>query len=248
MASVQDFGGGVVTVQQMQMQSRDWAVGCFNLSYVVLDWVYNISGSLVMVGLKLALVAGFVSSLAGAAFAADPVVPDDPSGLYFGLHVGYGFGQADAEGDTADLGGFVGGALAGWNLRNDTMLLGLEGDIGLAGIKGKDFSSADLSYKLRTDGHLRVRAGMNAGNVTPFIAGGLAVGRFTVTEQAGPGDTKTLMGFTVGGGLDWTASGNMTLRAEYLYDGYGSKNFDVYSGTDVGFGIHTVRAAAIFTF
>ena len=56
------------------------------------------------------------------------------------------------------------------------------------------------------------------------------------------------MGFTVGAGIDMKATENLVLRAEYLYDDYGSKNFDVYSGVDVGFDTHTIRGALIWQF
>ncbi len=128
-----------------------------------------------------------------------------------------------------------------------SLVFGIEADLGFGDVDGEDFSSADLSHELKTNGHLRGRLGMDMDMFMPFIAAGLAVGKFEVTEQtASSGDDKTMWGFTIGAGLEVKASENLVLRAEYLYDDYGSKNFDVYSGVDVGFDTHTIRGALIW--
>lgn len=199
--------------------------------------------------IKFTILSGILALSGSAAFAADPVIPDDPMGLYIGAHAGYGWGDVDADGDDADIEGFVGGILAGWEHRGDGLVFGIEGDVGFASIDGQDFNAADLAYDLDFNAHLRGKVGFEAGGLTPFIAGGLALGKFTVTEQGGlVDDDKTLIGFTIGGGVDLALTENLTVRAEYLYDDYGSANFDVYSGVDVDFQVHTVRGAAIFNF
>jgi outer membrane immunogenic protein len=192
-------------------------------------------------------ILGFVSVSAQAADFVEPV--DDWSGLYLGGHAGYVFGDVDAEGDDADIEGFLGGALIGYNIQSDSLVFGIEADIGFGDVDGEDFNSADLSYDLKSNAHLRGRLGIDMDMVMPFIAAGLAVGKFEVTEQgASSGDDKTLWGFTVGGGVDLALGESLVIRAEYLYDDYGSKTFDVYSGVDVGFDTHTIRAAVIWQF
>jgi outer membrane immunogenic protein len=185
-----------------------------------------------------------------SAQAADFVPPvDDWSGLYLGGHAGYVFGDVDADGDEADIEGFLGGALLGYNIQSDSLVFGIEADFGFGDVDGEDFNSADLSYELKANGHLRGRLGLDMDMFMPFVAAGLAVGNFEVTEQtASSGDDKTLWGFTVGGGVDVALGEDLVIRAEYLYDDYGSKDFDVYSGVDVGFDTHTIRGALIWQF
>jgi outer membrane immunogenic protein len=193
------------------------------------------------------------ATMSTSAIAADVAIEpvSDWSGLYLGGHAGYVLGDVDADGDDADIEGFLGGALIGYNVQSDSLVFGIEGDFGFGfgDVDGKDFNSADLSYELKSNAHLRGRLGMDMDMFMPFIAAGLAAGDFEVTEQtASNGDDKTLWGFTLGAGVDVKAAENVVIRAEYLYDDYGSKNFDVYSGVDVGFNTHTIRAALIWQF
>jgi outer membrane immunogenic protein len=141
------------------------------------------------------------------------------------------------------------GALAGYNFQSDGLVFGIEGDFGISDADGSDFSSADLSYELKDNAHIRGRLGMDMDMFMPFIAGGLAVGRFEVTEQGGAvDDSNTMWGFTIGGGVDVRPMENLVVRGEYLFDDYGSKNFNVNGGTGIGFDAHTVRAALIWQF
>ena len=192
-----------------------------------------------------------IATMGSSAYAADMVMEpvSDWSGLYLGVHAGYVFGDVDADGDDADIEGFLGGALVGYNMQSDSLVFGIEADFGIGDVDGEDFSAADLSYEMKHNAHIRGRLGMDMDMFLPFIAAGLAVGNFEVTEQGGAADdTNTLWGFTIGAGVDVKASENLVIRAEYLYDDYGSKDFDVYSGVDVGFDTHTVRAALIWQF
>jgi outer membrane immunogenic protein len=86
------------------------------------------------------------------------------------------------------------------------------------------------------------------GDVLPFIAGGLSVARIDVDTDLGD-DENTHWGWTIGGGIDWALSEQFIIRAEYLYDDYGSKTYDI-DGTDVDGDLdaHTVRAAFIWNF
>jgi outer membrane immunogenic protein len=191
-------------------------------------------------------ILGFMAISAQAADFVEPV--DDWSGLYVGGHAGYVFGDVDADGDEADIEGFLGGALLGYNIQSDSLVFGIEADIGFGDVDGKDFNNADLSYELQTNGHLRGRLGMDMDMFMPFIAAGLAIGRFEATDQNPVSDRRTMIGFTVGGGVDVAVGENLMIRAEYLYDDYGSKNFDVWTGVDIGFDTHTIRGALIWQF
>lgn len=192
------------------------------------------------------------ATMGTSAYAADMVTEPvkDWSGLYLGGHAGYLWGDVDTDGfDDSDIEGFIWGALAGYNFQSDSLVFGIEGDFGFSNADGSDFDSADLSYDLEYNAHIRGRLGMDMDMFMPFIAAGLAVGKFEVTEQGGAvDDSNTMWGFTIGGGVDVRPMENLVIRAEYLYDDYGSKNFDVNGGTDIGLDAHTVRAALIWHF
>ena len=128
--------------------------------------------------------------------AADFVAPpaDDWSGLYLGGHAGYVWGDVDADGDEADIEGFLAGALLGYNIQSDSLVFGIEADVGFGDVDGEDFSSADLSYELKANGHLRGRLGMDMDMFMPFIAAGLAVGNFEVTDKLRAAETTRRCG------------------------------------------------------
>ncbi len=91
------------------------------------------------------------------------------------------------------------------------------------------------TFKQKWTGATRVRVGFSAGRVMPYIAGGIAYGqfedilsivitgdeRFNKTEDA----TKTMIGYTLGGGVDFAMTDNLVVRAEYRYSDFGKKKF-----------------------
>lgn len=210
------------------------------------------------IGLAVALSFG----AAGYANAADYVEPGPTcgnwSGLYVGAHAGYlwGNGKGDSD-DIADIDanidpdGFIGGALLGANFQADCLVFGVEGDIGFGDVDGSDNDvgiGIGADAEVNWNGHVRARLGYSAGEVMPFIAGGLAVAGVDVDSDLGD-DSNTHYGFTLGAGLDWAVSESFIIRAEYLYDNYGKETYDI-DDTDIDgdFDSHTVRAALIWNF
>ncbi|EJF85005.1 outer membrane protein [Bartonella rattimassiliensis] len=84
-------------------------------------------------------------------------------------------------------------------------------------------------------GATRARVGLSAHRVMPYIAGGIAYGQFQdVLSTVITGDepfnrtsdvTKMMMGYTVGGGVDFAMTDNFIVRAEYRYSDFGKKKF-----------------------
>ncbi|WP_273759896.1 outer membrane protein [Bartonella sp. ML70XJBT.G] len=115
----------------------------------------------------------------------------------------------------------------------------------------EDFQAGDkvhdsYTYKEKWSGATRVRIGFAAvDRVMPYVAGGIAYAQVQgiksvsgtrpdaddnkkTTALAGGNlydDTKTMVGFTVGGGVDFAMTDNVLLRAEYRYSDYGKKKF-----------------------
>lgn len=108
-------------------------------------------------------------------------------------------------------------------------------------VLGEGGSIESFSHTLKQDwgGAARVRLGFSSGHIMPYIAGGLSYqklrdiisGSFKKGEGKGlesqdlTDETKTMIGYTVGGGVDLTLAENVMLRAEYRYSDYGKKKF-----------------------
>lgn len=189
-------------------------------------------------------IAGLVH---GAALADDT----GWGGAYVGVHVGDliqgGKLTLSPIGDTPPdaalnpgLGGSnaFGGVLAGYNMESGSTVYGVEGDIGFGDAKSvvlsdkasvpMDIWYAGNTLEQKIDGHVRLRAGVTDGPLLFFAAGGLAITSaklqvdgycppFLYTGEA----SKTLVGGSIGAGVEYEISDRFTARAEYLFDFYG---------------------------
>ncbi|WP_375644683.1 outer membrane protein [Bartonella sp. MR100HLJHH] len=99
----------------------------------------------------------------------------------------------------------------------------------------KDSLTFNHTLKQKWTGATRVRVGFSAGRVMPYIAGGIAYGQFqdilsTVITGGEPFNrtsdaTKTMIGYTLGGGVDFAMTDHLVVRAEYRYSDFGKKKF-----------------------
>lgn len=214
-----------------------------------------------------AAAAAALSLSAGASMAADVATSAgyDWTGLYLGAHGGYVWGEADVgyegDGGGGDLDGFLGGALAGYNFQTDMIVLGVEGDVGGGDVNGNGAVGAPppqpasyYTYDLDWNAHLRARAGVAVDKALFFVAGGLAVARHTLSaeenNQSHGDDSQTHTGWTIGAGVEYGLTDNLLLRAEYLYDDYGSQTYSDDEGDeyDVDLTAQTARAALSYKF
>lgn len=193
----------------------------------------------------VAVLAGAALCIAGsgAALAADlparapgpvykaPVVyaPYNWTGLYGGINFGGGWGRSNwsavPSGSFRTSGAVVGGTL-GYNWQNGPMVLGLEGDIDWADIRGEISCVPNCNTKTDWLGTARVRAGFAFNRWLPYVTGGLAAGDIKASGNGPlfPGRNVTKAGWTVGGGLEAALIGNWTAKVEYLYVDLGSMN------------------------
>ena len=198
------------------------------------------------------LAAASLALFGGGALAADlppagpaPIPAPAPlpnwSGPYVGGFIGGNLGAFSTRrglvGASASGFGVVSGALAGYNWQAGPWVYGIEGDIGSSAAKAK-FSArpgfpaneAESVYSL----HARGRLGYDFGALMPFVAGGLAYGRLDQSQQKPLdffGEARERAGWTIGAGVDAKVQlpvlGPSVLRAEYLYEGAPSSNFDL---------------------
>ena len=141
-----------------------------------------------------------------------------------------------------------GGGQIGYNWQSGSLVFGVEADIswtnlGATGSFATDQynpSVWDKTFDLSLDyfGTARVRLGYATGwSIMPYITGGfawgqtsgdLAVAYSNVNGYVGTSHAsvkETHFGWTVGGGLEWKLSKNVSLKAEYLYVDLGGETY-----------------------
>lgn len=185
---------------------------------------------------------------AGSAFAADAIVYNEPTppaapmapesnwtGPYIGGQVGYGWVDPDLPGVDGE--GIVGGVHAGYNHDLGGFVVGAEVDYDFADLEMEDEILGDVG---QIDGIARakVKGGVDLGRVLPYVTAGGAYAHGDVA-----GEDVDDVGFVVGGGVDYAATDNIIVGAEYLYH-----NFNSFDDTNVDVDVHTVRAKASFKF
>lgn len=168
---------------------------------------------------------------APAAPAYDAAAPlPSWSGVYAGVTLGYGFGDTRLDspvGVEVDTNGVAGGIFGGAQYQFDNIVVGAETDIGYSWSNGDD---AGYEAKSGVEGSLRARLGYAATDrLLVYGTGGLAYGRAEVDDGL-VSDNKTLVGWTVGAGVDVKVTEAMFGRAEYRYTDYGNKTFDLSGG------------------
>ncbi|WP_455478908.1 porin [Bartonella sp. B10] len=107
-------------------------------------------------------------------------------------------------------------------------------------IKDGDKRASSLTIKGKWAGATRVRVGFAADRIMPYIAGGIAYARLqdilsiSVTQKdkdhviaSGKlsDETKALVGYSLGAGVDLAMADNVIMRAEYRYSDFGKKKF-----------------------
>lgn len=217
--------------------------------------------TLLITGIAAIVVSGpaFAADLAPAPIEPQPVVMPlayDWTGFYVGAQVGYAWGSLDTDAaflPDPDTDGVVGGAHIGYNAQFNQIVVGLEGDIEASGMGGDerigDFTvNADNNWQ----GSVRARLGYAFDNVLPYVTGGVAFSDwdFTLREAGVAGrveESDTLTGWTVGAGIEYGFTQNITARLEYRYTDFGSSDFNADDG-DADLTSNAVRVGVSYKF
>lgn len=188
--------------------------------------------------------------------------PFNWTGGYAGLQFGYAWSETDARsGPTGlpfdqaysyDSDGLVGGGHIGFNLQNGALVYGIEADLEFADIGKTGIGSLGDTHSTSLDfiGSVRARAGVAVDRTLFYVTGGYAFGDADVTSESGLlAYGEMLHGYTLGGGLEYAFSNNMTARLEYRYTDLGSADFTgvgLKDETDLSF--QAVRAGVSIKF
>ncbi|MBM3529323.1 MAG: porin family protein [Alphaproteobacteria bacterium] len=223
---------------------------------------------------RLLLATAAVMALsAGAAMAADPppsrrapplrapaFVPFFTwTGLYAGILGGYGSGTSNWTNVAATTGNFnVDGALLGgtlgYNVQTGGTVFGLEADAAWSWIKGTTTTNCGAGCETSATWltTVRGRIGYAFDRVLPYMTGGLAAGEIKAAAPGMTAASKTRIGWTVGGGIEYAFMGNWSAKGEYLYADLG--DFDcslacsAISPTYVSFKTHLLRVGLNYKF
>ncbi|BCP52798.1 porin [Kaistia sp. 32K] len=176
------------------------------------------------------------------------------TGFYAGVHAGYGWATFDTEmtdiygegkGNKPD--GFLGGGQLGYNYQlANNVVLGIEADAAFADLKdsgalrisgGGQYFEIGTRSEITALGTVRGRAGYAVDRFLPYVTGGFAwanaksevyiSSNIPNAPNLVSGDSQIFTGWTVGAGLEYAVTHNLTAKLEYLYADLGSKDFTV---------------------
>ena len=213
----------------------------------------------------LVAIAGGLST--STAFAADLIIPTsnqapayeagfDWTGFYAGVNLGYGWSEYDIiDGATVtidDIEGVLGGAQVGYNYDLGGFVLGAEADFQFSDIS-REVAIAGLGsfdVGIESFGTVRARAGVVVDRFLPYVTGGVAWANGNLNVVDGVGTTlvdedETYVGYTIGAGLEYAVTDNLSVKGEYLYADFGSKEF---AGIDTELDAHVARVGLTYKF
>ncbi len=223
---------------------------------------------------KLLLAGTAILALAGGAQAADLGVPRSPiaaavvapafswTGFYAGAHVGYGWAQARYNDFTGTFGpgsinanGFFGGLQAGYNWQVNSFVFGLEADIAASSMRRTFALGGGDTYRASVPflASVRARAGFAADRALIYVTGGLGIASFQdrVFDAGIPATltaSNTRAGYALGAGVEYAMTQNWTVKAEYMYYGFGDRR-NVFTANDrVRTDIHTIKLGINYLF
>lgn len=191
--------------------------------------------------------------------AAPAPVFYDWTGVYGGLHAGYFWGDIGNDFGSLDLDGFMAGGQIGANWQFDQFVFGVEAD--LSWVDGDetftDPGVGTLSAELNWLGTIRGRAGIAIDRFLVYGTGGVAFGGVDMSlVGVGPfagivaDDDQTMVGWTVGAGVEAAMTENLSVKLEYLYVDLGDEDFFNIAAPVGSFDVdgHIVRAGLNYRF
>lgn len=221
----------------------------------------------------LAVLASTIPASAADLWVDQPlIIPEsasafDWSGFYAGIFAGYAGGRATSTSVPGGIvtnidanGGMLGGTVGG-NAQFDMFVLGLEGDVAWANIKGSAACTANPAFTCNGSvewlGSAKARAGVAFDNLLLFATAGVAAGGFNASNTPKPNNitgsySGTAWGWTVGAGAEYAVTDAISIKAEYAYYDLGPLRSD--AGTvfttpvDLTAKTHTVKVGVNYHF
>lgn len=201
--------------------------------------------------------------------------PFNWTGFYIGVHGGVGGANVDSNFSNPDFSanwsdtafGAFGGAQIGYNYQfAPNWVVGAETDIAASGIKASfDYNEPgfDQSIEAKVDwfGTIRGRLGYAWDELLLYGTGGAAYGNLKAKAHFSDAPdldfdvSDTQWGWTIGAGVEYAITPNITLKTEYLYVDLGSVDLNGYNvvvdavgDTSVDAAFHTVKFGLNYKF
>lgn len=183
--------------------------------------------------------AADLPSRSGAPYYAAPPI-FTWTGAYIGGNAGLNFGTFSGTGNTFFGNNFGGlyGITAGYNYQSGPLVAGIEGDLDFGSVNGLGSAGPGVngSGNVTADGSIRLRFGYAFDRALIYATGGYtganmkgSVADFSAAPNIYASQSQYLNGFTIGGGLEYAVTNNVSVKAEYLFNDYGTANF--FNGT-----------------
>jgi outer membrane immunogenic protein len=191
------------------------------------------------------------------------------SGFYIGALVGYGTGEYSSDMseqiDHEPTGGLL-GVQMGWSLSSGPMIFGIDADLARTNIEGEDSITmmgykSDVSHDINYLSTVRARVGVMAGPVLIYGTAGLAMAdldnkivvSYNGTLVGRDEQDSWHTGWTVGLGVEYPITPNISIGADYLYIDMGREEVTMhvagYPITDKGdLNLNTARLGFKFRF
>jgi outer membrane immunogenic protein len=196
------------------------------------------ASALVLGAVTMAQAADAIDEVPLAPEAQDTIVSSGGwEGGYAGAKGTYQWGKVK-EGGAYNAQGLGTGVYGGYNLQNDKIVYGAEADLNYSGVDSK---SGGVETKQRLNGSVRGRVGYDLEPALVYGTAGIAATDLKASDDTSS-DSKTLIGLTVGAGVETKITDTITARTEYRFNNYQTQTFGLDSGNkDRGFKEHQLN-------
>lgn len=165
------------------------------------------------------------------------------TGFYIGGNVGYQWG--DIDNNPTQPSGVAGGLQAGYNWQNGMFVFGGEGDLNLS---AADETFAPWKFSNPWFGTLRARFGVAPWQGVLFYGtAGIAFAGLEAEVNGGLSESRSHLGWTIGGGAEVALNQAWSIKAEYLYLSYAERAYTI-TGADHGFDTNLIRFGVNYRF
>jgi outer membrane immunogenic protein len=186
---------------------------------------------------SFARAADAIDEIPSAPESVDVIPADNWEGAYVGGKLTHQWGKTKINGDY-NARGFGGGLYTGYNKQDGQIVYGVEADANYSGIN-KSYKGVEAEQGI--NGSLRARVGYDLNPALVYATGGLAATNVEATDKTSDSN-KTLLGVTLGAGVETKITESITARTEYRFTNYQTQTFNLDSGaTDRGLKEHQVN-------
>jgi outer membrane immunogenic protein len=176
----------------------------------------------------------------------------DWSGFYAGGHIAQSWADGRYYVDPLGTFGFDAdalrfGVLAGYNHVTDGILVGIEADISFG--EADDAFSVIDDFDIEPEATLRLRLGLPLERFLPYVTLGAALADADSSDVVFGNASELHLGLAAGAGLEFTLTGAIALRGEYLFETFGKATYEIASFNDTAeWDEHVLRVGMIYKF